>query len=91
MSYTKSRPRCKLLGEYIVENEATVRSAASHFGISKSTVHKDVTEYLKRSDPLLYERVNIILQKHKEVRHLRGGEATRQKYLELRTGKNTAL
>ena len=76
--------RCRTLGEYIVENEATVRSTAVHFGISKSTVHKDVTEILKKTDPELSERVKIILDNHKEVRHLRGGEATRIKYLNLR-------
>ncbi|MBE6631840.1 MAG: stage III sporulation protein D [Ruminococcaceae bacterium] len=91
MNYKKSRPRCRLLGEYIVENEATVRSAATYFGVSKSTVHKDVTEHLKRSDPLLFEKVNEILQKHKEERHLRGGEATRQKYLERRTERGGVI
>ena len=74
--------RCRMLGRYIVEKEATVRSAASYFGISKSTIHKDVTEILKRADPALYEEVKAVLEEHKLIRHLRGGEATRQKYLE---------
>ncbi len=77
-------PRCELLGKYIVNNEATVRSTAIYFGISKSTVHKDVTEHLKRSNPALFEEVNVVLQRHKAVRHLRGGEATRKKYLKLK-------
>ena len=79
--------RCRTLGEYITENEATVRSTAMHFGISKSTVHKDVTEILKKTDPELFERVKTILENHKEIRHLRGGEATRLKYLSLRRGE----
>jgi putative DeoR family transcriptional regulator (stage III sporulation protein D) len=68
------------LGNYIVERGATVREAAKKFGISKSTVHKDVTEELRRVDRPLYERVYEILQKNKEERHLRGGEATRLRY-----------
>ncbi|MBQ8208269.1 MAG: sporulation transcriptional regulator SpoIIID [Clostridia bacterium] len=87
MNYTQIRPRCKILGEYIVENKATVRSTAVHFGVSKSTVHKDVTEHLRRADPILYDKVKEILEKNKEVRHLRGGEATRKKYLMLKTGE----
>ena len=76
----KSPKRCEVLGIYIVEHGATVRDAAQKFGISKSTVHKDVTEELRRIDRPLYERVYEILQKNKEERHLRGGEATRKKY-----------
>ena len=87
MNYTQIRPRCKILGEYIAKNEATVRSTAIHFGISKSTVHKDVTEHLQKSDPILFEEVKEVLEKHKEVRHLRGGEATRKKYLKLKNGE----
>lgn len=69
------------LGNYIVENNATVRDAAAWFGISKSTVHKDVTDKLKRSNPSLYVEVKQVLDKNKAERHLRGGEATRIKYL----------
>jgi len=68
------------LGEYIVEHKATVRSAAESFGISKSTVHKDVTERLKKKDPILFGQVQTLLAYNKAVRHLRGGEATRRKY-----------
>ncbi|MBQ8357152.1 MAG: sporulation transcriptional regulator SpoIIID [Clostridia bacterium] len=73
--------RCELLGNYIVEHSATVRDAARHFGISKSTVHKDVTVELRTVNLTLYENVYEVLQKNKEERHLRGGEATRKKYL----------
>lgn len=76
------RERCVVLGEYLVEKQATVRSAAQVFGISKSTVHKDVTQNLKTVNKGLYNEVQQLLQKNKEERHLRGGEATRNKYLE---------
>ena len=72
--------RCEQLGEYIVEKKATVRQAANCFGISKSTVHKDVTCELKQVNLSLWENVREILEKNKSERHLRGGEATRQKY-----------
>lgn len=73
--------RCVLLGDYIIEHKATVRQAAQQFGISKSTVHKDVTETLKHLNPSLYEKVRTILEVNKQERHLRGGEATRRKYI----------
>ena len=75
-----SRERCVVLGEYLVANGATVRSAARVFGISKSTVHKDVTEHLKSVNKGLYLEVQALLMKNKRERHLRGGEATRLKY-----------
>lgn len=74
------------LAEYIVETKNTVRKTASVFGISKSTVHKDVTERLKHINPPLYREVGIILEQNKQERHVRGGEATRQKYIQRRTG-----
>ena len=77
------RERCVMLGEYLVENQATVRAAAQVFGISKSTVHKDVTYHLKHVNKALYREVQALLQKNKLERHLRGGEATRIKYSEL--------
>ncbi len=77
-----SRERCVVLGEYLVEHGATVRSAAQVFGISKSTVHKDVTETLKNVNHALYNDVQQLLLKNKQERHLRGGEATRLKYCE---------
>ena len=72
--------RARALAEYIVENRATVRTAAERFGVSKSTVHKDMTERLREIDRLLYEKVRLILELNKAERHLRGGEATRRKY-----------
>ena len=78
---TQKQPRrCELLGHFIVEHRATVRDAAKRFGISKSTVHKDVTAELRAVNRTLYENVYEILQRNKEERHLRGGEATRKKY-----------
>ena len=76
------KARCVVLGEYLLEQQATVRSAAAAFGISKSTVHKDVTQTLKGVNRALYNDVQGLLQKNKSERHLRGGEATRQKYSE---------
>ena len=77
--------RCERLGRYIVDHCATVRSAAGHFLISKSTVHKDVTERLLHKNPALYASVKEILDENKSERHLRGGEATRKKYLDRKT------
>ena len=87
MNFTSSGERCRKLGEFIVENKSTVRGTAFYFGVSKSTVHKDVTETLRKSDPILFEKVKEILELNKEVRHLRGGEATRKKYLKMRNGE----
>ena len=72
--------RCVVLGEYLIEHCATVRNAAAVFGISKSTVHKDVTQTLKEINRALFEEVQKVLQKNKQERHLRGGEATKNKY-----------
>lgn len=72
------------LGVYISENKATVRAAAGKFGISKSTVHKDVSERLKRIDPKLYHSVKTVLEQNKAERHIRGGIATRQKYAHIK-------
>ncbi len=69
------------LGEYIVENRATVRATAKKFGISKSTVHSDVSTRLKKVRPLLYSEVRKVLDDNKAQRHIRGGLATREKYL----------
>ena len=81
------RDRSELLAEYVIETGATVRKAATHFGVSKSTVHKDLTYKLKYINPGLHSAVKEILEINKSERHLRGGEATRQKYLEFK-GKN---
>ncbi len=68
------------LGEYIIETGATVRAAAGKFHVSKSTVHKDVTERLQRDHPQLYAKVKVVLEQNKRERHIRGGLATRKKY-----------
>jgi putative DeoR family transcriptional regulator (stage III sporulation protein D) len=68
------------LAAYIVENKATVRAAAARFGVSKSTVHKDLTERLRRINPGLYAQVRQLLDWNKAQRHIRGGLATRRKY-----------
>ncbi len=75
-----SSDRAVVLGQYIIETGGTVRAAAKVFKVSKSTVHKDVTERLKRSQPALYRQVKAVLEKNKQERHIRGGMATRKKY-----------
>ena len=69
------------LAVYIIETGATVRAAARHFGISKSTVHKDITCRLKQYDFSLYTQARAVLDRNKSERHIRGGMSTRQKYL----------
>jgi sporulation transcriptional regulator SpoIIID len=68
------------LAEYIIENKATVRAAAKKFGISKSTVHKDISERLEQFNRSLFLGVKEVLEKNKAERHIRGGIATRKKY-----------
>ena len=77
--------RAVMLGQYITEKECTVRDAAKHFTLGKSTVHKDVTERLKVIDPELCERVRKVLDYNLSVRHLRGGEATKQKSIRIKS------
>ena len=72
--------RAVILGEYILNTGATVRAAAKIFKISKSTVHKDVTERLYYENPQLYRQVKKVLEKNKQERHIRGGMATKRKY-----------
>ena len=81
MYISAEKERCVLLANYLIENGATVRSAAARFGISKSTVHKDVTQILPHINRALYLHVKEVLDKNKSERHLRGGQATKQKYL----------
>lgn len=75
-----SHDRAEVLGEYIIDTGATVRATAKVFKISKSTVHKDVTERLYHINRELYRKVEGVLQKNKSERHIRGGLATRKKY-----------
>ncbi len=78
--YTDIDERAKDLAVFIIENRATVRAAAKQFGISKSTVHKDLTERLPRVNTALYGQVRQLLDINKAERHIRGGLATRRKY-----------
>ena len=75
--------RATTLALYIIENNATVRKAAAWFGISKSRVHKDVTERLKKINPQLHAQVKAVLEQNKNERHIRGGLATKAKYAAL--------
>ena len=75
------RARCVVLGEYLAEKKTTVRQAAAVFGVSKSTVHKDVTERLVQVNPTLAKQARKVLDVNKSERHIRGGLATREKYL----------
>lgn len=72
--------RAQELALYIIENKATVRAAARKFGISKSTVHKDLSERLPAINRALYQQVKAVLDENKAERHIRGGIATRKKY-----------
>ena len=73
--------RVTAVAEYMLDTNATVRACAHRFNVSKTTVHKDVTQRLKKQDPPLYERVRHILDENQAQRHIRGGLATRNKYL----------
>ncbi len=73
------------VANYIIEQNATVRQTAKKFGISKSTVHKDVTERLEEIDPTLAKQARIVLDVNKSERHIRGGMATKEKYLQQHT------
>ncbi|GAB2551793.1 sporulation transcriptional regulator SpoIIID [Gracilibacillus alcaliphilus] len=74
------KERTLKIGKYIIETKKTVRVIAKEFGVSKSTVHKDLTERLPELHPELANEVKEILHHHKAIRHLRGGEATKLKY-----------
>ena len=72
--------RAYKMAVYMIETGATVRSAARHFGISKSTVHKDLSQRLRQYNPVLYRQVRQVLDLNKQERHIRGGMATKRKY-----------
>ena len=80
MADTISERACEL-AVYMIETGATVRVAAQHFGVSKSTVHKDLSQRLPRINRGLYAQVRQVLDENKAQRHIRGGQATRRKYL----------
>ena len=73
--------RCVVIGRYVVETGDTVRGAARIFNISKSTAHKDLTVKLKYESPALYKEVTKVLDRNKSERHIRGGLATKEKYM----------
>lgn len=79
MADTIQRRACEL-AVYIIETGATVRAAARHFGISKSTVHKDLSQRLPQYNKSLFKRVRVVLEENKAQRHIRGGIATKKKY-----------
>lgn len=81
MYISSSKERSEIMATFLIENQSTVRAVAKQFGVSKSTVHKDITHNLRSSDPILYAKVKEVLEKNKQERHLRGGEATKQKFL----------
>lgn len=80
MYIASSKERCVVLATYLIENQATVRAVALKFGISKSTVHKDITVSLEKINKTLFLEARKVLERNKEERHLRGGEATKRKY-----------
>ena len=75
------KDRCIKLAEYLINNNSTVRATAKYFGISKSTVHKDIAEKLPHIQYELYQKAKCVLEKNKAERHIRGGQATKDKYL----------
>lgn len=79
MTDTIDERACEL-AVYMIQTGATVRAAAKHFGISKSTVHKDLSQRLQRCNKALYVQVRQVLDTNKAQRHIRGGMATREKY-----------
>ncbi|MBP3333286.1 MAG: sporulation transcriptional regulator SpoIIID [Clostridia bacterium] len=91
INFGRAEERCEQIALYMLENNATVRKAASMFGISKSTVHKDVTGTLKKYNYRLYLEVKELLDVNKSERHVRGGEATRKKYSEIKMKTKQAL
>lgn len=84
----QTNDRAVMLGTYILEHRTTVRAAAKQYGISKSTVHKDVSERLPYIQPELAEQVHEVLLQNKQERHIRGGMATKKKYARLRQVRN---
>ncbi len=82
--------RVLAFADYMLKNKATVRAIAKHYGYSKSTVHKDLTARLKIESPALYKQVALILEENKQTRHIRGGNATKFKYAEIRKADDKA-
>jgi len=85
-AYGTKQERCVSLAEYIIETKATVRNTGKVFGISKSTVHQDVTSRLEKVNPELHRQVREVLEQSKQERHIRGGMATKRKYCKESAG-----
>ncbi len=81
MQYATIEERTVSIAHYIIDSRCTVRDAAKKFGISKSTVHKDITERLPKLNKVIYDETRKILDENRQERHIRGGLATRKKYL----------
>lgn len=79
------RDRCETIAKYLISENTTVRAAAQYFGLSKSTIHKDVTSKLPHVNPPLYAAVRQLLDKNKSERHIRGGQATKLHYIASKT------
>ena len=86
-AYLKGRPEARAItfAHYIIDHNTTVRATAKEFHISKSTVHKDVTDRLKKINPTIYAQVKQVLDLNKSERHIRGGIATREKYARIKS------
>ena len=82
VTFNSREERCEALAKFVLNSKATVRETAKKYGISKSTVHKDITEKLSKVNYSLYLQVCEILKLNKSERHIRGGEATKRKYKE---------
>lgn len=87
MIIMSGKERAEVLAEYVINTGATVRACALRFGISKSTVHKDLSTKLRYINATLYSQVKEILEINKAERHIRGGEATKKKYLKKRVSR----
>lgn len=85
--YESIKNRVIEVANYMQKSKKTIREIAKEFHISKSTIHKDLSHRLKFIDSSLYEEVNKIINEHKEIRHIRGGESTRIKYLKQKEGR----
>ena len=84
MYISNNKNRCEILATYLVENKTTVRGVAKEFGVSKSTVHKDITDNLQKTNKTLYSKLKQVLEQNKNERHIRGGEATKQKFIKIK-------
>ena len=91
MLWENCEQRVEILAKYVIDTGATVRAAAYHFGLSKSTIHKDLTEKLPKINKGLYLEVKEVLDLNKSERHLRGGEATKKKYMKIKFNKANIL